>query len=227
MALFTASPIISELRKKAGTNVFSKNHYGPFIRKRVKGINPRSIPQQTIRASLTSFAKGWKSLTAPQLLAWNAYAKVYYISNRLGQKITLTGENWYIKLAIINTEIGVAVVATPPGLTVTAPVLLLALTATIVAATSITLACTTAPVATNFARIYASAPLSLGKSYNSQLRFLGLWKLADTNTKVITTLYTAVYGAVPPANSKIFFAVQSTDSTTGISNFRQKFSGTC
>src|SRR5271157_3621030 len=116
MGKVTFSPIIGEIRKKIGTDVFTKNHYGDMIRKRVKPINPRTISQMTVRGSLTNLAKLWKTIGSSDILAWNAYAKVYTISDRLGTKMTLTGENWYIKLNRILDTMGQTLTTSPPSL---------------------------------------------------------------------------------------------------------------
>ena len=224
-ALITVSPALNELRKKAGSVVFSKNHYGQFIRKRVKGTNPRTNSQLNVRADMTTLAKGFKNLGSSAIVAWNTYGKNYYKSNRLGLKIQLTGEAWYIKLGRICQTIGVTVPGSPPSLTQAVPELLETLSAAIVASTSITLSCDTAPSANNYVRIFASPANSLGRNYNSNYRFIGLWKTADTATKDVTTLWTAVFGSVPPAGSRIFFKAISTDNVTGVENQAQGFSG--
>jgi hypothetical protein len=223
-AIFTVSPIMGEMRGKAGSDVFSKNHFGGFIRKRVKGTNPRTVKQINVRAFMTDISKAWKTLDDTDRIAWNNYASGRQLKNRLGSNITLTGESTYIKLNRNLQTVGATLIDTPPSANATPPELLAALGVAIVSATSITVSCTTAPSAHNFVEIYASKPLSQGRYYNSAYRFLGLWKTADTNSFAITTLYTNVFGALPVADEKVFFKFISTSDQNGLQNQAQVIS---
>jgi len=225
-ALFTPSPIMNELRKKAGSDVFSKNHSGPFIRKRVKGTNPKSAKQIAVRAAFGADSKAWKSLGSSNILAWIAYAKNFIFKNRLGQSITLTGETWYIKLSRILQTMGIAPVSTPPSISYAIPVLPPGLAIAGVASTSYTLTMTGALPSTTNLRVYASAPISSGRTYNSNYRYIGMIVTADGASVAITGKYTAVFGAVGGTGTKTYFKCIASDNTNGLSNVAQIFTVT-
>jgi hypothetical protein len=220
-ALFTPSPIMNELRKKAGSDVFSKNHYGAFIRKRVKGTNPKSTKQINVRSNLTSLAKGWKALGSADMAAWIAYAKNFTLKNRLGQSIQLTGETWYLKLSRILQSSGVAPVAAPPSTSAVPPGLADTPGMTIVSGTSVAVTLGTALPAGAWARIFMSAPFSAGRVYNSNYRYVGTMKPADTTSKDVTTAYVAAFGRCPLTGEKIFMKLIATDAANGLSNQAQ------
>jgi hypothetical protein len=225
-ALFTPSPIMNELRKKAGSAVFSKNHYGQFIRKRVKGINPKTAKQILLRANFGGVAKSWKGLTAARILAWNAYGKVYTLRNRLGQAITHTGEVWYIALNRVLYTIGSAALLDAPSLSAVPPALPTTPALVVVSGVSITITLGATLPGTAALRIYASAGISAGKTYNSNYRYLGTMLAADAGTKNISALYTAVYGVLPLAGNKLFVKLINTDNTNGLSNVPQVLTAT-
>jgi hypothetical protein len=219
--IYTASPIMNEMRKKAGTDVFCKNHYGQFIRKRVKGTNPKTAKQLNVRAVLSYLSKHWKALTAGQITAWNNYGHSKGLKNRLGADITLTGEAWYIKLNRILSTMGSSFISDPPDTAAIPPDLVTTLGATIVSATSITMTAGSAPAASTSFNVFASKGLSKGKSYNSNYRFITKWLTADGVSFDITTPYNAVFGAVPATGAKVFFKVIATDTTNGLQNQAQ------
>jgi hypothetical protein len=220
-ALFTPSPIMNELRKKAGSDVFSKNHYGPFIRKRVHGTNPRSAKQLDVRADMSSLSKGFKGLGATVIAAWNTYGKTPILKNRLGQSIQYTGEVWYIKLNRILLTLGATAITSPPSTSAVPPALMndLAITATSGSALGITY--TTFAGASVAGAIFMSAPLSAGKGYNSNYRFIDQTVAADAGVKDLTAAYQAVFGALPVTGQKVFCKVMMTDTTTGLRNSPQ------
>lgn len=222
--IFTPSPIMNEMRKKAGSDVFSKNHYGGFVRKRVKGSNPHTPKQINVRAFLTALAKGWKGLTQVNRDGWNSYASGLTLKNRLGQSITLTGEATYIKLNRILQTIVAALLTDPPSTSAVPPSLVDTPHLVIVSATSVTVTTANNVDTNNKAMLYLSKPMSQGKKYNSSYRFVGTYTLADTTTKDITTAYQTVFGTLPVTGERVFLKIKSTDGTTGLQNQAQSVS---
>jgi uncharacterized membrane protein len=223
-ALFTPSPIMNELRKKAGSDVFSKNHYGAFIRKRVKGTNPRSVGQLNVRANLSSLAKGFKSLGAGPILAWNTYGQNFTFKNRLGQNIKHTGEVWYIKLNRILLTMSGTPITSPPSTSAVPPALMVSLAVTATSGTAIGITYTTFAGSNTKGVIMASRPLSAGKAYNSDFRYLAMTVAADSGVKDLTSAYTTVFGGLPVTGQKVFVKVFMTDFVTGLRNSAQEAS---
>jgi hypothetical protein len=218
--LFTPGVLVNELRKKAGSSVFSKNHYGQFVRKRVKGTNPKTSKQTAVRASMSDFSKHWKLLTEDQRIAWNSYASGQIFKNRLGLNITLTGENMYIKLNRILATFEATAISDPPGPSDVIPDLVDAPVVTIVSGTSIKIKAGVAQTGTAYTSVFASKGLSVGKYYNSNYRFIGNYQLLTSDTD-ITTEYTDVFGAVPATGSKIFIKLIAVNNVKGLEQQKQ------
>lgn len=116
MAKAELGVILQDLRGKAGNAVFTKSKDGIVLKPRVKGKNPRTPAQQSIRANLTSAATTYKNFTSTQAAAWEAYA------NTLTHKNSVTGKSF--KPSAMNVFTGLAtkfLQATPGGTIPTTP----------------------------------------------------------------------------------------------------------
>ena len=63
MAKIKLSAIVSEMRGKLNGSVFSKNRGGAYIRTKVTPVNPQSLAQGLVRATLTNLSQAWRGLT--------------------------------------------------------------------------------------------------------------------------------------------------------------------
>ncbi len=104
-ALFTPSPAMNEIRKKAGSVVWGKNRSGPFIMDRKKGRNPRSIKQLEVRGNTSNLSKTWTT-RAVNHKAFIEYANQVTVQNVLGQPIHISAINWFVKLNKIIDSLG-------------------------------------------------------------------------------------------------------------------------
>jgi hypothetical protein len=174
-----------------------------------------------VRANLSSLSKGFKSLGAAGIAAWNTYGKTPILKNRLGQSIQHTGEVWYIKLNRILLTLGASAITAPPSTSAIPPALLVGLTITATSGTALGLTYTTFSDASAAGAIFMSAPLSAGKNYNSNYRYIDKTIAADDGVKNLTAAYTAVFGALPVTGQKVFCKVMMTNTTTGLRNSPQ------
>jgi len=98
MALIKFGGGILEMRGKIGGNVYSKNRYGNYVRQGTIPVNPKSSRQQAIRNQLGQIVSAWSQLLTPaQRAAWDVYASNINFTNQLGETITLTGYNHYVR----------------------------------------------------------------------------------------------------------------------------------
>ena len=74
MAKVQFSPIITAARKKLGNVVFTVNRFGPVMRKRVKGVNPKSSNQNTVRSAFSASTKAYSTLSTSDQAAWGSAA---------------------------------------------------------------------------------------------------------------------------------------------------------
>ena len=87
-----------DIRGSIGGKVYSRNRYGPYIRTRVKPVNPNTARQQAARLNFADCAVQWSNVLTPaQRTAWNLYASSVAVTNRLGQQIFLSGFNMYLR----------------------------------------------------------------------------------------------------------------------------------
>lgn len=81
-----------------GGQVWSHNPAGPYIRARSIPVNPNTSRQVKVRNAVRSLAIRWQNvLTQAHRDAWDVYAANVSWLNRLGQTITLTGLNHYVR----------------------------------------------------------------------------------------------------------------------------------
>lgn len=80
-------------------NTFAKNRFGKYIRARTKPVNPRSGRQSAARTVIMFLAEQWREdpMDDAKRLAWENYAKGVNWKNKLGESVTLTGFNMFIR----------------------------------------------------------------------------------------------------------------------------------
>jgi hypothetical protein len=106
---------ITDMRGSIGGSVFSRSAGGATVRKRTKGINPRSTRQNLIRSHHGSTVAIWQSATMAAIRAsWNDYAANTPWVNKLGQAITLTGFQAFVASNALRQVAGEATVTAAP-----------------------------------------------------------------------------------------------------------------
>lgn len=75
----------------------SRNRGGLYLRARANPVNPASGPQVEIRTIFGNLSTRWQSLTDAQREAWKTYAENVTVTNSLGEQITLTGHQMYVR----------------------------------------------------------------------------------------------------------------------------------
>ncbi len=100
MANVAYSADIQDLRGKVGTNVFSKARSGSTVRIRTSGKNPRTPAQSAVRLNLAKASAAYKSLTLPQITAWQTYAASQTKHNPVtGKSYTPSANTVFVGLA--------------------------------------------------------------------------------------------------------------------------------
>ena len=107
MSKIILGPLISEIRGKTGSIVFSKNRSGNYIRRKTSPVQPNSTRQNDIRQRFSSYASYFKTALLPaRRSAWSEWASNSPFSNTLGQKIYLSGINAFIRVNSLASLIG-------------------------------------------------------------------------------------------------------------------------
>ena len=91
-------PLVGEMSGSIGGLTYARNKGGQYVRQRSQVTNPNSPAQQAARSAMAYLAGYWLStLTAAERTAWEDYAKNVSVTNRLGEKIYLSGQNMFIR----------------------------------------------------------------------------------------------------------------------------------
>lgn len=101
------------------------NKGGLYFRGRTIPTNPNTARQQSVRSVVNGIMQSWSdSLSETQRQAWRDYAENVPIQDSLGQTMTLSGVNWYVKSQTVPRQAANSGLATT-GATITqdAPVM--------------------------------------------------------------------------------------------------------
>lgn len=215
MAKIAYSALVSGVRNKVGTNVFSKGRFGPIVRIRVSPTQPRTAAQNAVRANFTTNSKAWDALTQAQRNAWIALAASAPQKDIFGNTYFMTGLQLYQAINRNLDTIAIAAIPDPPAdLVVGAPG---ALTAASAAGPPITLTLTptTAAGANEVPTIYGAAPLKAGRLFvGNRYRYIGKMAAAAAGPWDIAAMYAAKFGALA-AGQNVNLAARYIDNAKG------------
>ncbi|MCK5609830.1 hypothetical protein KAR91_48610 [Candidatus Pacearchaeota archaeon] len=122
MALFSPGPAIADIRGSVGGTVFSKNRYGNYMRNRTVPVNPNSARQQAVRNIMGFLVNYWsQNLTVFQRASWAVYAAAVNFVNKLGNTITLTGFNQFIRSNMARQNCGLSLMDDGPVVLILPP----------------------------------------------------------------------------------------------------------
>lgn len=114
-------PLLGELSGSIGGNTFARNKGGQYVRQRAQVTNPNTAAQQAARTALAYLVGYWLStLTAAQRAAWEAYAENVQVTNRLGEKINISGQNMFVRCNAPRQRAGLAIIEEGPTEYITA-----------------------------------------------------------------------------------------------------------
>jgi len=114
MAIFTPGPAVAGVSGSVGGTTFSRNRGGPYMRRRAIPSNPSSVYQQTQRARIALFSQSWAALSQAQRLQWANWAGQNNVVNALGNQITLSGHQAYVRLNSRLNAAGDTAIDSPP-----------------------------------------------------------------------------------------------------------------
>lgn len=107
--------LVTDARGSIGGVTFSRNHYGPYTRARVKPVNPNTARQVLVRASIAFLSDMWaNTLTLAQRTAWNLYGSSVAMQDAMGATIYLTGYNHFIRSNLIRKQLDLALISAGP-----------------------------------------------------------------------------------------------------------------
>lgn len=96
--MLVKSALVTDASGSVGGLTWSRNRGGQYVRARVVPTNPNTSFQAAVRGFVSQLASLWvNTLTVAQRAAWDAYAINVSTQNRLGDDITVTGLNMYVR----------------------------------------------------------------------------------------------------------------------------------
>ncbi len=110
------SQVFTAVSGSIGGITYARNRGGLYTRARAIPVNPNSTDQQIVRANFAFLVDQWtNTLTDTQRAAWTTYAENTPVTDRLGDQITLTGQQMYLRNNSIRLRDGLAVVQEGPS----------------------------------------------------------------------------------------------------------------
>lgn len=96
--------------------VASHNRGGQYFRGLTVPVNPNTAQQQAVRNALSSLQVLFaNTLTLAQRVGWQTYATNTPVTDALGDSITLTGQQMFVKCNTLRSQAGLTIIAAPPG----------------------------------------------------------------------------------------------------------------
>lgn len=89
--------VLADASGSFGGVTASHGRAGQYLRARVVPTNPSSSAQVEIRTIFGNLASAWQTLTQDQRDAWTTYAINVPVTDTLGDPLTLTGQQMYVR----------------------------------------------------------------------------------------------------------------------------------
>lgn len=97
-----------------GSDTFSRNRYGSYVRYRSRPVNPNSVSQISARAIFAAVSRDWSTLSDAERALWKMYADNTPVTDRFGFQITLTGAAMYQKVNAARLSAGLVTLSAAP-----------------------------------------------------------------------------------------------------------------
>lgn len=224
MAKILLGATIGDARGSAGAIVYSKNRSGAYIRQKVSPVQPRTARQTLVRQQFSDLAIRWGAvLTDAERSAWIALAAVNPVVDVFGNSQILTGLQLYLRVNRNLQECTVATIDTAPADQQVQTIDSISVAAS-AGAQTITLTFLPTPVgAPEYMLVFATPPMSPGKSfYKSLLRFIAVLGSGTATGQGLAGTYIPKFGAIP-LGQRIGFKALKVSTTNGAATSDQFF----
>ena len=206
MATITPSALISEIRGRVGSQIFSRNRGGTYSKSYFVPTNPNTTFQASHRAIISNATAEWKALSQEDRDAFIVLAAGHPQKNVLGQTIFWSGFNLFVHLwvnMVLSGGPGFIFPAEPIPLPTIEPVV------SVSVASGVSISLNASFGDTNIRAIsYASAPVSPTVNYFtvSRVNYFSFRRTDLADPWMATTVYTTRHGSLAgKAGMKIMF----------------------
>ena len=114
MALYTPGPMAGQISGRIGASVFSHNRGGTYVRNGTIPIKVISGPAVAAKNRMKAIVRSWAAVGVASRLAWQTYCQENPITNRLGNKSTLSAHMAFSGINCRLNLIGAAAITLPP-----------------------------------------------------------------------------------------------------------------
>lgn len=198
MAKIKFGAIVTDVRGSIDSVTYARSRYGAYARKKVTPVDTNTNRQADVRSIFGAASSSFRSLGESVIAAWNAVAPEYSRTNIFGDNLPLSGQTLYTKLKTQLVNLGKTTDPSPIN-PVTVPACVLDQVVADVSDGTIEIISLPATGAGQVIAIYASAPVSPGRSFfsRSQMRLIGVKDVSLAAADLdITSMYTSVFGNV-------------------------------
>lgn len=216
MARIKFGMVVVAGRGKIGGQVLSAGRSGATVRTKTTPVNGKTVAQNNVRSRFTSLSQGWRDLTQAQRDAWNAAVAAFARTNVFGDIVNPSGSNLFQRLNNNLLNIGESSISDPPiPVGVESPVLVSVTNA--IGAGTMTLVLDGDVPAATACIVFATAPMSAGKSFvKSEYRQIAVLAAEDATPVNIKAAYIAKFGSQGSVGQKIFFMIRPVNIDTGL-----------
>lgn len=114
MAKIRTGSLAGNIRGSVGSDTFSQNRYGTYIRRRTIPTVVRTVYTERVRTLFSHVSRLWQTLTESQREAWRTWAESNPVRDKFGENQELTGSACFIRLNINALQAGGDVLIRPP-----------------------------------------------------------------------------------------------------------------
>lgn len=182
-----------------GTLTYTESRQGATVRQKVNPAQPRSTEQLSIRAILAQASRAWGALTDANRTAWDNYAASRTEPDAFGNQVSLSGQNWFVRLTCRLLNQSKAQVDTPP--TASAPASPASFAAT-GGSGQVSLTWTAFAGTATSVEVWLQAKNSAGVKSDFRKATLNCYAPGETSPKVVTGLTPGEYAVFARAVSE-------------------------
>ena len=169
----------------------SRNRFGQYVRTRAVPVNPQSVAQSAARSRLATFSSLWRSLDETSKAGWAALAGQLPRTDSLGQTYYMTGPELFV-----GVQATLDVMGSSPSLTAPAFPAFVENPATSAAVSAGAATLTHGAIGTEEELlVFATPPMSGGRNYFSDYRFIAKVAPKTAGSFDWTSAYLAKFGA--------------------------------
>jgi hypothetical protein len=215
MAKVKLGAIAGQVSGSIGTQTWSHNRFGAYVRNRSIPVQPQSAVQLTRRATLALHSSAWQDLSATQRLSWKVWAENNPMVDRLGDKRIMSGHMAYVSLNSRLSIAGNAAITSPPVIAGPDALKTLSITAS-VATQAVTAVYTATPIGANI-KLWVTAaktPTATINYVRNLIRFCECSAAAQASPYAID--YIAVTLGALTLAERVIARVSLIDTTTGL-----------